>query len=708
MQDFPEGPRIIQYVSKQLSDGQKKWPTIEREAYAIIFAVNKLRPYLRGSKFTIYTDHKPLRSLFTSEMKNARIQRLAIMLQEYGCDVQYHAGKSNIPADFLSRIEHEAQVNVIDTEHLPPRLYRRTINQLPIYEQENDQTDGNLQPTSESDNNSSQSSTHDQVAINGNNDDIYAQIARLQQNDPILAQMIEVIKTQPPQPDNAYCVLNDTLYHIAAPIKYDNANRLQLVVPSQLQPDVLEQAHSGEFGGGHTGIDKTYDKLRKRYFWNNMYRDTVNFITNCLLCQARRLRQARIPMQDMPLPEHPFQIIGIDTCGPFPESAEGNKYAITVIDHFSGWPEVYAVPDKSAETVASVLLKHFIPTHTCPRTIISDNGTEFCNDVCKTLYDRLKMSHIRCSVRNPASNGKVERFHRFLNDTLAKYAHADHQTWDQFIPAVLMAYRTSSNESSKFTPYFIVYGRDPVLPMDTLLQPRPKYMGEDYVPCMLERLHYAYRDVQCHLMQSRNRNKERLNRRARNANFEPGNAVFYLDPTVRSGLSNKLSRNRNKERLNRRARNANFEPGDAVFYLDPTVRSGLSNKLSMRWNPYYRVVEQTGPVNFRIRHQTTGADLVVHAKFLRRCNPEEVWDNAHDVQESTSVSDSDSDADFHVVARNIPPDVLADSSSNGAPPSPPQYAPASDSPLPYVLDVPDDILCQSDNDMDTLSESASQ
>ena len=91
------------------------------------------------------------------------------------------------------------------------------------------------------------------------------------------------------------------------------------------------------------------------------------------------------------------------------------------------------------------------------------------------------------------------------------------------------------------------------------------------------------------------------------------------------------------------------------------------------------------------------------SKFLRRCNPEEVWDNAHDVQESTSVSDSDSDADFHVVARNIPPDVLADSSSNGAPPSPPQYIPTPDSPLPYVPDVPDDILCQSDNDMDTSS-----
>ena len=101
-QDFPEGPRIIQYVSKHLSEGQRKWPTIEREAYAIIFAVNKLRHYLRGSQFTVFTDHKPLRSLFTSEMKNARIQRWAIILQKYGCDIHYHAVKLNVPADLVS------------------------------------------------------------------------------------------------------------------------------------------------------------------------------------------------------------------------------------------------------------------------------------------------------------------------------------------------------------------------------------------------------------------------------------------------------------------------------------------------------------------------------------------------------------------------------------------------------------------------------
>ena len=104
------------------------------------------------------------------------------------------------------------------------------------------------------------------------------------------------------------------------------------------------------------------------------------------------MKNPRVPMQDMPIPEHQFQMVGIDTCGPFPESDKGNKYAVTIIDHFSGWPEVYATKDKSAVTIASLLLDHFIPTHSCPRTILSDNGTEFCNEVQRLIFDKLRMS----------------------------------------------------------------------------------------------------------------------------------------------------------------------------------------------------------------------------------------------------------------------------------------------------------------------------
>ena len=99
-QEQDGGERVVQYVSRQLNKGQQKWPVIEREAYAIIFAMNKLRHYLLGNKVEIRTDHKPLTSLLTSAVQNARVQRWAVMLEEFGCDnISYTPGRVNAPAD---------------------------------------------------------------------------------------------------------------------------------------------------------------------------------------------------------------------------------------------------------------------------------------------------------------------------------------------------------------------------------------------------------------------------------------------------------------------------------------------------------------------------------------------------------------------------------------------------------------------------------
>ena len=85
MQEYDGANRVIQYVSHQFSEQKQKWPTIEREAFAIVYSLEKLQPILIGTDVTVYTDHKPLKHLFTSEMKNPRIQRWAIILGEYAC-----------------------------------------------------------------------------------------------------------------------------------------------------------------------------------------------------------------------------------------------------------------------------------------------------------------------------------------------------------------------------------------------------------------------------------------------------------------------------------------------------------------------------------------------------------------------------------------------------------------------------------------------
>ena len=391
------------------------------------------------------------------------------------------------------------------------------------------------------------------------------------------------------------------MYHLSNPVRRDRTERLQLVILQSLTEGIVEQAHSAEYGGGHYSSDKTYDKIRARYYWNNMYKDVVQFVSSCSICKARKLKKVSYPMQDMLIPEYPFQIIGIDTCGPFPETASGNKYIVTIVDHFSSWPEAYPVQNKTAETVASLLLEHFIPTHSCPQTMLSDRGTEFVNKVISLLLNKMKISHIKTSSYHPQTNGKTERFHRYMNDVLAKYIRNEPYNWDKYIPSMLMAYRTSVQDSTLFTPYFLVFGRDPILPMDTLLQPKLKYMGDEYVPVMLERLHKAYMDAKVNLSIARTKNKEN----------QKGS----------KGLPN-------------------FQPGDPVFYLDPTKITGVAPKLTLAWKPHFRIVEQKSPVTYLIKDQLSGKAKVVHAENLHLASLEQVWDSPRDKYERLDMDSS--------------------------------------------------------------------
>ena len=108
--------RVIQYVSHSLSKSQRKWSVLEREGWAIIHAIRTLRPYLYGAKYTIYCDHKPLKSLFTKQMNNTRVQRWGILLAESGAEIKYLPGKLNGRADMCSRIVTPLPISVIDAD----------------------------------------------------------------------------------------------------------------------------------------------------------------------------------------------------------------------------------------------------------------------------------------------------------------------------------------------------------------------------------------------------------------------------------------------------------------------------------------------------------------------------------------------------------------------------------------------------------------
>ena len=153
----------------------------------------------------------------------------------------------------------------------------------------------------------------------------------MQRKDPVLREIFEQLEQSGKRTSGDFVLDEKLLYHMASPVRSDTCDRLQLAIPAELVEGVLEQMHTSEYGGGHLGLGRTYDKIRTMYFWQNMYMDVVEYLARCDICKARKLRKAQLPMQEMPIPEFPFDIIGINTCGPLSQLKERSMWSLWLI-----------------------------------------------------------------------------------------------------------------------------------------------------------------------------------------------------------------------------------------------------------------------------------------------------------------------------------------------------------------------------------------
>ena len=209
-----------------------------------------------------------------------------------------------------------------------------------------------------------------------------------------------------------------------------------------------------------------------------MNKDIRKYIANCALCRCDKAKVQQYPLQMTEIPDRPFNKIAIDLVTDCETSTSGNKHILTIIDHLTGWPEAFPIPDKSADTIVATLINHYLPVHMCPRYILSDNGTEFKNNLMDQVLQQLGIDQIFSAPYHPQSNGKLEVFHKYLKPTLKKLCEKDPVNWDKYINQVLASYRITPNLATAESPFFLVYGRDPNLPLHQLLEPMQHFLGD--------------------------------------------------------------------------------------------------------------------------------------------------------------------------------------------------------------------------------------
>ncbi|UYV65370.1 K02A2.6-like, partial [Cordylochernes scorpioides] len=552
--------RVIEYYSKILTKPERNYCATRRELLAIVRSVEHFHRYLYGQDFLVRTDHAALTWLLQMKNPEGQVARWLEKLQQYHFQIRHRPGKRHHNADALSRrpcgsCKHCEKIDKNESE-----ATSRGTTVVPSDEwtpascRASQQQDLNIGPILES-------------KENGN----------LRPSWEIISDKSPALKALWAQWDSLR-VENGLLKRVWESAD-GRSTKMQLVVPEVKIPCVLREVHSGA-SGSHFGVTKTLRKVRERFYWVYCREDVENWCRRCTTCAASKGPQTRSrgKMREYNVGA-PFERIAIDVAGPFPVTEDGNKYLLVAMDYFTKWPEVYAIPNQEAATVARVLVDNLICRFGVPLELHSDQGRNFESEIFRELCQVLGIWKTRTTPLHPQSDGMVERFNKTMVEHLSKVVEQNQRDWDRRLPLFLMAYRAAIHETTGQTPAKVMFGRELRLPCDL-------EFGTPGGPPV---------EVTSYVGELRG-------------------VLSETHKLVREKIQ--LASHRMKTHYDLKANHEGFKENDLVWMFNPKRKRGLSPKLTPMWEGPYKVVKRINDLVYRIQRSSKAKPRVVHLSRL--------------------------------------------------------------------------------------------
>ena len=165
----------------------------------------------------------------------------------------------------------------------------------------------------------------------------------------------------------------------------------------------------------------------------------------------------------------PFEMVAMDIMGPLKTSPDGYKYLLNMIDVFTSWPEAVPLKTLTAEETTKAF-QILVTRHSCTTKVLTDRGTSFTSKLFAKICMKHGVSHVLSSAYHHQTIGKVERFHKFMENSLSTIIKSDQTNWPDMVDACLFVYRTTFNRALNEIPFFLIYGHDPKLPQNMMIQ----------------------------------------------------------------------------------------------------------------------------------------------------------------------------------------------------------------------------------------------
>ncbi|CAG2228704.1 unnamed protein product [Mytilus edulis] len=474
-----EREHVIAYGGRTLRGSELKWHITDKEALALVEGIQHFRHYLANQEFLVITDNVSVKYLQKIKDCNGRLGRWSLLLQAYNFKIQHRSGNKN-PADFLSRQDHP-NTEPEHSSELSEHLYSISDNQK-------EYTEATLFYGGENVD-SIISSLNSIQHIQGINNIVLPNLATEQQRCPALSDIIQYKQfgQVPVDPAKARTIVAESYnYEVEDGIlkhfyskrckKVPQDERLvkQIAVPKVLRDDLLKSYHDCIAGGGHQGFERTYAALRNKYFWQSMYSDINTYVKTCETCQqSKRAFNARPPPLQPQQTHDVFQRWHIDILSGLPTTKDKFKHILLVVDSYSKWCEAFPLRTQEAKEVANVLYKEIITRYGAPRILISDRGKTFVSNIVKALSELFNITRHLTSSYHPQTNGSVERMNSVILQAFRAYTKDMQDDWIDYLPGIMMAYRaTPATQSTDYSPFFLLYGREMSLPIDTSLVPK--------------------------------------------------------------------------------------------------------------------------------------------------------------------------------------------------------------------------------------------
>lgn len=485
LQESELGRRPVAYISRRLSETERKYSVYECEALAVLFALERFRFYLEHREFELETDNQALSWVLARPRKTGRIARWAVRISAFQFSVKHIRGSDNCIADALSRMYGESEDGQQEDGGEYGKLVGAILSEIP---------------------------------------DLFGDLRARQEADPQLREICHKLRRG--EQVEGY-VLNKGILCC----QRGRQKLLKICLPKELIPAVFHYFHHS-LAGGHLGIHKTIGRIQEHVTWPGLVRDVRRMVGECNACGVAKPDSG--PKKGLlcsDREETPMDKIFIDHVGPLPRTKAGNRYILVVVDAFTRF--CWLMPT-GATTASNTIrqLERIFAVFGPPRALVSDNAAAFLSNLFRRFCFDKGIKHIRTTPYYPQPSF-AERVNRNLKAALVAYHAKSRTRWDESIPWLNLAFNSAQHEALKASPASLMLAFPLNSPLSNL------WSLKDLLPDEMDRdkIRENWTRARRNISLAHERLRDRYNRGRRLGHVRKGEIVFVRNLNPQKGNS---------------------------------------------------------------------------------------------------------------------------------------------------------------------------